>query len=70
MDGTQPRGIHEGQLGQVDDNERAGASDQMLGEPPTGTSIQLPPQGNDATIVDGMRSDAKRLYHREAPALP
>jgi hypothetical protein len=59
MNGTQSRGVHEGQLVKVDDNECAGGSNQKLGETLAGRDIKLSPEREDATSIEIVRSHAK-----------
>lgn len=61
VDGAQPRGVHEGEITQIDDDESPRGSDQGFGKPPTGACVEFARQGKDATTIEIVTCDAEWL---------
>lgn len=69
VNGPEARGVDKGELVEVDHDKRSGGAGQMFGEIPNGRSIKLPTQGDDATSVEGVGSDAKEICYHAATTL-
>jgi hypothetical protein len=62
MNDTEPRRVHEGELAEVQDDERARRPDQFSGEPSTCACVKLSPQGEDAPSIEVVRSNSKWVH--------
>jgi hypothetical protein len=62
---AQPGGVEEGELAEVDDDERLRGSTQVLGKSLTRIGIEFSPQGYDATGIDVVRVNDNGLHQSD-----